>query len=291
MREVHAVIYRPREFSSLKRFALLFEKFHLMEIYDWYTPAQLATLPTSVRADFEFLQSRNVVAPITIPMFEKLDARPFDWEDTEKFLKFLGNAEKISGPHFANELISDNFVRNISAGFRETTNQETVPICKYPLPAYLAAPDSRDNLIDVLCVAVQALPVPDEKCAWVDIIDFRNEMQDKRWGFRRFLHSLATKKMSSTEVRDEIEWLTDQYSKAMKIHKIKASQSFVDVFVISPLEIIENLVKFDWSKIARGVLSIRKRKIELQEAEMKAPGRECAYVFDARIRFGDEELD
>jgi hypothetical protein len=72
----------------------------------------------------------------------------------------------------------------------------------------------------------------------------------------------------------------------METHHIKASQSFVDVFVISPLEIIENLVKFNWSKLAKGALSIRKRKVELLEAEMKAPGRECAYVFDARKRFG-----
>ena len=73
-------------------------------------------------------------------------------------------------------------------------------------------------------------------------------------------------------------------------HKIKASQSFLDVFVISPLEIIENLVKLNWSKIARGALQVRKRRVELMEAEMKAPGRECAYVFDARRRFGSDRL-
>jgi len=72
----------------------------------------------------------------------------------------------------------------------------------------------------------------------------------------------------------------------MAIYKIKSSQSFVDVFVISPLEIIENLVKFNWSKIARSALQVSKRKVELMEAEMKASGRECAYVFDARKRFG-----
>jgi hypothetical protein len=31
---------------------------------------------------------------------------------------------------------------------------------------------------------------------------------------------------------------------------------------------------------------VKKRKVELLEAEMKAPSRECAYVFDARKRFG-----
>ena len=80
--------------------------------------------------------------------------------------------------------------------------------------------------------------------------------------------------------------MLNEYSNAMRVHRIKASQSFVDVFVICPLEIIENLIKFNWSKIAKGMLSVQKRKVELLEAEMKAPGRQCAYVFDARKRFG-----
>jgi hypothetical protein len=33
-------------------------------------------------------------------------------------------------------------------------------------------------------------------------------------------------------------------------------------------------LKFKWSKIARGLLSVSKRKVELMEAELKAPGRE-----------------
>ena len=102
--------------------------------------------------------------------------------------------------------------------------------------------------------------------------------------FRRWLQSLSTKQLTEAEIRDEIEWTLNEYANARKIHKIKASQSFVDVFVISPLEIIENLVKFNWNKIAKGVLLVRKREVELMEAEMKAPGRECAYVFDARKR-------
>jgi hypothetical protein len=72
----------------------------------------------------------------------------------------------------------------------------------------------------------------------------------------------------------------------MEIYHIKASHSFVDVFVISPLEILEDLITFKWSKLAKGMLSVKKRKVELLEAEMKAPGKECAYVFDAGRRFG-----
>jgi hypothetical protein len=97
---------------------------------------------------------------------------------------------------------------------------------------------------------------------------------------------MATKQQTEAEIRDDLEWSVNEYAKAMAFHKIKTSQSFVDVLVITPLEILENLLKFSWSKIARGALQVQKRKVELMEAEMKAPGRECAYLFDARQRFG-----
>jgi hypothetical protein len=75
----------------------------------------------------------------------------------------------------------------------------------------------------------------------------------------------------------------------MEIHHLKTSLSFVDVLLITPLEILEDLVKFKWSKLAKGLLSVNQRQVDLMEAEMKAPGRECAYVFDARKRFAEHE--
>jgi hypothetical protein len=59
----------------------------------------------------------------------------------------------------------------------------------------------------------------------------------------------------------------------------------MEVYVMPLIEFVEDFAKFNWSKIAKGVLSVKKREVELMEAEMKAPGRECAYVFEARKRF------
>ena len=79
----------------------------------------------------------------------------------------------------------------------------------------------------------------------------------------------ATKRQTEAEIRDDLEWSLNEYTKAMALHKIKASQSFVDVFVITPLEILENVVKFNWSKIAKGALQLRKRKVDLMELKSK----------------------
>ncbi len=139
---------------------------------------------------------------------------------------------------------------------------------------------------DILNIALQSFPMPGQDSSWEDIFEFREAQHDKQWALRRFLNALTTKPATEAEIRDDIEWSLHEYHNAMAIHKIKAAQSFVDVFVVSPLEMIENLVTFNWSKIAKGALQMRKRTVELMEAEMKAPGRECAYIFGARKRFG-----
>jgi hypothetical protein len=197
-------------------------------------------------------------------------------------------------PEFVDDLAvdkrTDELIRRVSQSLSTTDGLEAVPLCKADLPTVLA---DRDHALPsssqtVLKIAVKKLPIPSEDCPWQDILGFKAEMREKQWGFRRFINALATKHLKEAEIHDEIEWMVNEYRKAIEIHHIKASQSFVDVFVISPLEIIENLVKFNWSKIAKGALSVRKRKVELLEAEMKAPGKECAYIYDARKRFGDQ---
>jgi hypothetical protein len=79
-----------------------------------------------------------------------------------------------------------------------------------------------------LSIGFSALPTPDETCAFQDILDFKAELHDKEWDFRRFLHSLATKKQTENEIRDEIEWMVSQYTKAMQIHHLKTTHGIVD---------------------------------------------------------------
>jgi hypothetical protein len=174
---------------------------------------------------------------------------------------------------------------------RQNNQFDVAALCLVDLPdqlhQFVQAPISRP---DVLSVAFEYFPLPDEASAWQDILEFKAESRDKIWGFRRFLQSLAAKKKTESEVRDEIEWLLNEYKKALDLHNLKTSNGFFEAYVIPAIEIAEDIAKFKWSKIAKGAFSAKKRKVELIEAEIKAPGRECAYVFDARKRFGQRPL-
>jgi hypothetical protein len=273
MRELCGVIPLGNRLTveRLKHYAVLFDKFIIVdnETSD-QDPALFFPLDPVLIADMDFLSSRDVLMSRTVNISIKV-TKPLE--------------TRTMALHWKADEDDDWILRLVAAGLH-TAEVDVVPICRESLPLELPN-DSKDHSVaDLLRIGLEAFPIPDQTCSWEDILDFKSSLRDKQWGFRRFLESLATRSMKEAEVRDEIEWMLNEYTNAMRIHNLKASNSFVDVFVISPLEIIENIVKFKWSKIAKGTLSVQKRKVELMEAEMKAPSRECAYVFDARKRFG-----
>lgn len=171
------------------------------------------------------------------------------------------------------------------AGRLELGGSQAVPIFD-SIDQFHFVESAQDRPADVLTVALQSFPIPAQDSSWDDILEFREAEHDKHWALRRFLHSIATKNQSEAETRDDVEWTLNEYTKAMAFHNLKASGGFFEVYVIPAIEVIEDVAKFNWSKIAKGALSVRKRQLELTEAEMRAPGRECAYLFDARKRFG-----
>jgi hypothetical protein len=133
---------------------------------------------------------------------------------------------------------------------------------------------------------LRQFPVPGTDASWQDILDFKAEEFDKQWALRRFLNTLATKQQTEAEIRDDIEWCLSEYAKSMKIRHLNASNGFVEAYVIPALEIVEDIAKLNLSKVAKGALSASKRSIDLLEGEMRAPGRECAYIVRARETFG-----
>jgi hypothetical protein len=63
---------------------------------------------------------------------------------------------------------------------------------------------AKSGIGNVLLVALNAFPLPDEDCPWEHILEFKAELHDKQWAFRRFLKSLTTKQLTSAEIGDEL---------------------------------------------------------------------------------------
>jgi hypothetical protein len=67
---------------------------------------------------------------------------------------------------------------------------------------------------------------------------------------------------------------------------MKYEPSTTEIILRTGADIIESLIKLRPSKAANALYSFRKRKLDLLEAELKAPGREVAFIHKARHEFG-----
>lgn len=266
--------------QNLKQRALLFDSFCVSGL----SSVPYLEVPPNVSADVEFLASKGIIKQIPPDAWAEVGKETNAREEYKKLV--LSNDASLSTYNVG--LDYDYFARIASSIMSTRYAIDAVPICHFDYPTELfVPPEQLTQRIkeDTLRVALKAVPVPDDSCGWEDILNFKSEMSDKLWSFRRFLRDLSTKRQSEAEIRDDIEWTVNEYKKAMKIHQMKSSQSAVDVFIVSPLEILEDLATFKWSKLAKSLLSVKTRQVELLEAEQKAPGRECAYVFELQRAF------
>jgi hypothetical protein len=303
-RQLHGVMFADDALLHLKKRSLLFDAFRVFGFNEFFDPD---FIESSLKADLNFLLEKGVVVNQPFPKW--LPYAP----ELESLFRHMGHAQgfmegaslvfppsvvwaefkkRYSPDPSFDQFADDYLTRLLSSSLEDDCSAQFVPICRRSLPRDLVMKsDSMDSgakkYANVLHVALRALPVPDDNAPWEDILLFRSESMNKEWNFRRWLKNVATKPLNATEILEEIEWMVNEYATAMRFHRIKATQSFVDVFVVSPLEVLENLIKLNLGSIAKGLLAVGKHKVELLDAEMRLPGRECAYVFDAREKFGD----
>ncbi len=275
MRELHGVVFGSFTHftpSSLKHYGLLFDRLHI--VHFGAEPGAFLT-DKSLADDLEFLESRGFVSGTPAGALMERDPR-------------VGGLDVRYRDGFVVEN-RDHLVRRKAVTLVDE-DADVSPVYEEDFPQLLSKdhPNEQARVEALVRFTLNALPVPGELSSWEDILEFKAEEHDKAWAFRRWLHSIATKPLTEAEIRDELEWSISEYTKAMDLHRLKASHGFADVFVVTPLELLEDLVKIKWSTIAKGMLWARSRKVELLEAEMKAPGKECAYIFDARKKFAGE---
>jgi hypothetical protein len=294
MRALHGVIsLTPDAVPLLKRHALIFDQFHLTDLDQELSWTLTDDVAASLNADIAFLQESKLISWLP---HRKMTMKQTAAQ-TEAYMKYMASlseeilneviagSEDTAKPLHALNVVNDLILRGISAQLDHDNEYDTAPICQAELPDVLMQPSEPPTSHSVIKVAMEAFPSPADDCSWQDILDFKAETHDKQWGFRRFLKTLATQRQSESEIRDDIEWMVSEYGKAMALHKLKASKTFFEAYIIPAVEVLEDFAKLNWSKIAKLGVSAKQREIELLEAELKAPGRECAYVFEARRKF------
>jgi len=87
------------------------------------------------------------------------------------------------------------------------------------------------------------------------------------------------------EVEEKLEWLIYDYQRHLNLHKLKYRMGNFEAILTIGSELLENLVKINWGDAAKLLFELKRRRIELMEAEMKSPGAEVAYIVKSREQF------
>lgn len=140
---------------------------------------------------------------------------------------------------------------------------------------------------EVMQIVVSALPVPDDTTPWEHILEFRSDPDSfsKFLALRNWINEVTRNQLTPLEVKQKLEYLMDQYRRHMKLHRMKTNASVLETVVVSTAELLEDLAKIKWGKIAKGLFSLRQKKIAVLEGELKSPGNEVAYIIKAQETF------
>lgn len=136
-------------------------------------------------------------------------------------------------------------------------------------------------------VIVDNLPMPSDETPWEAILEFRSDPDSRRKlsHLKVWMHEIAKSNIDRIECEEKLAWLKQEFESHLRIHKLKTSYGAVEAMVTTTAEIAENLVKIKWGKAAKTLFSLGHERIELLEAESRAPGREIAYIVKAENAF------
>ncbi len=179
-------------------------------------------------------------------------------------------------------------VRAIHQQFRERLDIDSCPFFPfniYNIPDSKQPPFSKKN--DVYRLIIDALPIPDDSTPWEQIIEFRDDSdsQQKLLDLRNWVNEVARGDFTPIEIEQKVEYLLSQYKRHLELHKMKISKGTWETIIVSSAELLEDLAKFKWGKIAKSLFAIKHRKIALLEGELNSPGSEVAYIIKAKEAF------
>jgi hypothetical protein len=131
-----------------------------------------------------------------------------------------------------------------------------------------------------LSVLVRSFPQPAQDTPWENILALKSDPQtsEKFVRLRRWIQDIAKTNVSADELEDKVSWLLYDYGNHMRVYEAKICRNALDTLIVSTAEFVEDVVKLRLSKLAKGLLSVSARQAEIDAVELKAAGRELAYI-------------
>jgi hypothetical protein len=271
--------------SNLKREALLFDKLGYRNL-----PSLLAIdfLPEHKKAELGQLYKRGLIVDVDIAYDECLEKDPAMARLQERINQY--QEEHHIDPHArpkyttAAKKVEDAQLRLIAAQQSAIGEIQASPLFNDNSDYEAAFSNGKAQVLEIV---LNAMPEPDATVPWEQISEFKadSEARAKLLGLKVWISEVTHSKLTPLEIAEKLEWWLQEYERHLRFHRMKVNHATFETVVTVGAEVIEDVFKFRLSKLTKLLFSANHRELELLEAEMRAPGKQLAYIFAAKQAF------
>lgn len=168
--------------------------------------------------------------------------------------------------------------------YNQVAKQEVVPI----LDNFIS--ETQTDLgkdYKIMEVVLNKMPIISDTVSWQQIIDFKNDPDSKKkfLALRNWMIDISRGDYNSRELIEKYDYLRAEYDAHIKRHKIDTTFGIVKTFAITTAEILENIIKLNWSNAIKTGFEIFEKTSKLSEIEANAPGKEVGYIYKLESKF------
>jgi len=238
--------------------------------------------------EIECLEKAGLVREYTNENFQK-DILKYPNDQSLKYLFKSGElAQQFSTSNEFNEIFVDFLerfrevgqlnARNYSVLLNKKEADSYTPIIRSKTNHFVE--EDVTNVSVVLSIVLKKFPQLSAENNLEAFIDFKQdpEGQIKLARLKDWILETSKKEYSDKEIEQKLDYLLIEYSKHLEIHQLKYNLGIVETLVVTSLEIIESLVKLNFSKAAKVLFDLGKQNVNLLDAEQKLTGKEIAYI-------------
>lgn len=268
----------------LKKCALFFDKifideidFNLKKMAHQYSSQKIEY---KILAEIEFLLKWNIVDTLK-PYYLLTYSDTITPEFIESVDQTLGLYDETD---YSAANTEDHNAR-INAAFQSRLfGNEYYPILKSSHNLY-----SQKRKDEVVQFILNDIPSPDENTSWENIIEFRSDpdVRNRYLALINWINKTSTSSLTMNDIKDEYEYLYDEYIRAFKLHKMKYHNSTLEIIVSSGIDLILSLATGQLISAAKNLFQIRSTKISLLQEEQNLPGKEIAYIYHTNQTFAN----
>lgn len=289
---------RNHEFDSLKNAYLLYDEITLSDV-DHFIFAQRSASGLGkerIALELERIIDKNIFNIAKTPTEKDIENlakkdnnfRRICLDTTKVYLKYDSEVKRHTNAIKNNEDQGDLLINNFellmqyehlreklfSEYYSITTGEQYSPIRNN---SYSTGVLDRSEVIELV---INKFPVVDSKENWEKIIEFKNDDSTRLnyLRFREFTKNLSDKNLTANEVEEEIEYLIEEYKNHMNHAQLMYKNGHRKALFLTSLKFTENLLRLKLSDAFNSLYSIKEKRLELLEAEKKAPGKEVALL-------------